>query len=465
MKKFTFRALALLTIVMVLFGTLFISSFAVVTIQGSNVSDYRLDIGSYSDWRIGRDPGVPEAPQYYQENENRWRWRILSTVPVGEYVWANLYLDRPILSGSVIEFYVNPNSGVTTRIAAYDALGNSVGVIPDTLYPANVDTLVRLQLTGDATRIRIRSARNTTAGTLYFSCPRWIRVTNDFSAGGNNTVITTPKPSYAKVAATTAPLERDVTDILEHSASNWQGTTGFSIVAYHTYTLLPTDIASDLVVRFVQGGVSNGTTRAELTLGVMTSNSSGLQRFDPIEWSPEYSNGAGSVTREHTFPLSLIKGQRNLAIRYSVIRTASASTLVRGLNRLTYMTAADIRQNQALSAEKRNAANVVFQNNLNADRQIANDNKNHDDVMNAGKRPPVDTSDSNRDEVISNLRDWSSQIRTFSDTISNSGTEAKQSIQQGFSVFEAFISSAPTIVMVLIAFAVLFLVVRKILGR
>jgi len=78
---------------------------------------------------------------------------------------------------------------------------------------------------------------------------------------------------------------------------------------------------------------------------------------------------------------------------------------------------------------------------------------------------PLDTKDEKRDGVIETLKDWTQQLSDFAESITESGQESKVAISQGFSVFEAFMKPSPLIFVGLLAFAAVFIVVRKIVGR
>ena len=98
--------------------------------------------------------------------------------------------------------------------------------------------------------------------------------------------------------------------------------------------------------------------------------------------------------------------------------------------------------------------------------QDANAQKVQDGINNAGENEPgLDTDRSGMEGAISNLNDWMSQVDTFSASIKDAGGDAKTYIQHGTDVFTELAKGFPAIVSVLILFGIIFIVVRKIVGR
>ncbi|MGM9926902.1 MAG: hypothetical protein ACI35P_03035, partial [Bacillus sp. (in: firmicutes)] len=60
---------------------------------------------------------------------------------------------------------------------------------------------------------------------------------------------------------------------------------------------------------------------------------------------------------------------------------------------------------------------------------------------------------------------WLEQLDGFADTIEEAGESAHEYISKGTEIFTGFLSVAPTAVIALITFGIVFIVVRKIVGR
>lgn len=99
--------------------------------------------------------------------------------------------------------------------------------------------------------------------------------------------------------------------------------------------------------------------------------------------------------------------------------------------------------------------------------QLSDDiNKGFDDLNNAGSdEPPLDTDLSVFQGAIDTMNGWLEQLDGFADTIEEAGESAHEYISKGTEIFTGFMSVAPTAVIALITFGIVFIVVRKIVGR
>lgn len=79
--------------------------------------------------------------------------------------------------------------------------------------------------------------------------------------------------------------------------------------------------------------------------------------------------------------------------------------------------------------------------------------------------PPLDTDISAFSSAIDTMNGWLDQLNEFADSIDSAGDTAKDYISKGTELFNGFMSVAPASVIALIAFGVVFLVIRKIVGR
>lgn len=93
-------------------------------------------------------------------------------------------------------------------------------------------------------------------------------------------------------------------------------------------------------------------------------------------------------------------------------------------------------------------------------------NQGVDRIEDAGSdSPPLDTDISAFSSAIDTMNGWLDQLNEFADSIDSAGDTAKDYISKGTELFNGFMSVAPASVIALIAFGVVFLVIRKIVGR
>lgn len=113
----------------------------------------------------------------------------------------------------------------------------------------------------------------------------------------------------------------------------------------------------------------------------------------------------------------------------------------------------------------------IFINNLtfidvtneNLDKAI---DKGVDKIENAGSdSPPLDTDISVFQSAIDTMNSWLDQLDEFANSIDSSGETAHEYISKGTELFNGFMGVAPASVIALVAFGVVFLVIRKIVGR
>nr|DAH69858.1 MAG TPA: hypothetical protein [Inoviridae sp.] len=93
-------------------------------------------------------------------------------------------------------------------------------------------------------------------------------------------------------------------------------------------------------------------------------------------------------------------------------------------------------------------------------------NQGVEKIENAGSdSPPLDTDISAFQSAIDTMNGWLDQLNEFADTIDSAGVTAKDYISKGTELFNGFMGVAPASVIALIAFGIVFLVIRKIVGR
>ncbi|MGN1161207.1 MAG: hypothetical protein ACI4SX_03065, partial [Candidatus Fimenecus sp.] len=87
-------------------------------------------------------------------------------------------------------------------------------------------------------------------------------------------------------------------------------------------------------------------------------------------------------------------------------------------------------------------------------------------IENAGSdEPPLDTDISAFQSAIDTMNGWLEQLDEFADSIDSAGETASEYISKGTELFNGFMGIAPASVIALVAFGVVFLVIRKIVGR
>lgn len=113
----------------------------------------------------------------------------------------------------------------------------------------------------------------------------------------------------------------------------------------------------------------------------------------------------------------------------------------------------------------------IFINNLtfidvtneNLDKAI---DKGVEKIENAGSdEPPLDTDISAFQSAIDTMNGWLDQLDEFADSIDTAGQTTSEYISKGTELFNGFMGIAPASVIALVAFGVVFLVIRKIVGR
>lgn len=113
----------------------------------------------------------------------------------------------------------------------------------------------------------------------------------------------------------------------------------------------------------------------------------------------------------------------------------------------------------------------IFINNLTF-TDVTNENldkaidKGVEKIENAGSdEPPLDTDISVFQSAIDTMKGWLDQLDQFADSIDSAGETASAYISKGTELFNGFMGIAPASVIALVAFGVVFLVIRKIVGR
>ena len=87
-------------------------------------------------------------------------------------------------------------------------------------------------------------------------------------------------------------------------------------------------------------------------------------------------------------------------------------------------------------------------------------------IENAGSdEPPLDTDISAFQSAIDTMNGWLDQLDQFADSIDSAGQTVSEYISKGTALFNGFMGIAPASVIALVAFGVVFLVIRKIVGR
>ena len=150
-------------------------------------------------------------------------------------------------------------------------------------------------------------------------------------------------------------------------------------------------------------------------------------------------NGYKTVERTVTFPESFQSSTGRLY--YSIKNDSDKSTACLSIYNLhiTDMTTADLDNSIDKGVEK---------------------------IENAGSdSPPLDTDISAFQSAIDTMNGWLDQLDAFADSIDSAGATASEYISKGTELFNGFMGIAPASVIALVAFGVVFLVIRKIVGR
>lgn len=87
------------------------------------------------------------------------------------------------------------------------------------------------------------------------------------------------------------------------------------------------------------------------------------------------------------------------------------------------------------------------------------------DIMNAGEGTTFNNDTSEVAGIISKLDEWNSELESFADDMDESISGVSTALDNGTTLFERFVGAAPAGLAALIAFALVWFVVRKIIGR
>lgn len=89
-----------------------------------------------------------------------------------------------------------------------------------------------------------------------------------------------------------------------------------------------------------------------------------------------------------------------------------------------------------------------------------------DDINNAGEDiSDLDDDMSDVNGIVEKCSEWVSSLDSFADSIDDSADSVAGALDSGTSLFNRFLGVCPPIVLALFGFAIVFLVVRKIIGR
>ena len=87
------------------------------------------------------------------------------------------------------------------------------------------------------------------------------------------------------------------------------------------------------------------------------------------------------------------------------------------------------------------------------------------DILNAGEGTTFNNDTSEVAGIISKLDEWNSELESFADDMDESISGVSTALDNGTTLFERFVGAAPAGLAALIAFALVWFVVRKIIGR
>ena len=114
-----------------------------------------------------------------------------------------------------------------------------------------------------------------------------------------------------------------------------------------------------------------------------------------------------------------------------------------------------------LSASQLQQAQSEIESNANAAASQA-----ADDVNNAGEdMSDIDNDVDDVNSIVDTLDGWIETLDDFADRIQSSGNDVAAALESGTTLFNNFLGVCPPIVIALFGFALVFLVVRKIIGR
>jgi len=87
------------------------------------------------------------------------------------------------------------------------------------------------------------------------------------------------------------------------------------------------------------------------------------------------------------------------------------------------------------------------------------------DIINAGDGSTINSDMSQVNGIVDKLNQWNSQLASFANGMDDSISGVANALDNGKALFEGFVGAAPVALSALIAFALIWFVVRKIIGR
>lgn len=87
------------------------------------------------------------------------------------------------------------------------------------------------------------------------------------------------------------------------------------------------------------------------------------------------------------------------------------------------------------------------------------------DIINAGDGSTINSDMSQVNGIVSKLNQWNSELGSFANGMDDSISGVANALDNGKRLFEGFVGAAPVALSALIAFALIWFVVRKIIGR
>lgn len=237
----------------------------------------------------------------------------------------------------------------------------------------------------------------------------------------------------------------------KYAPQKWTTSGGTSYVVILQYELPALDVSGDYTIDFKYWHTNNSNSHANDALGILFFDAAGTEVGETVLFTVSDRN-------------TLIDINTRVSFKFPSGASSAMLTLASNSNVSTPVYCYDITITGNNISQQVAEGFAETQQKIDA---LSDDiNKGFDDLNNAGSdEPPLDTDLSVFQGSIDTMNGWLEQLDGFADTIEDAGESAHEYISKGTEIFSGFLSVAPTAVIALITFGIVFIVVRKIVGR
>lgn len=237
----------------------------------------------------------------------------------------------------------------------------------------------------------------------------------------------------------------------KYAPQKWTTSGGTSYVVILEYELPALDVNGDYTISFKYWHTCNSSSNSNDALSILFYDAAGTEVGETVLFAVSDRN-------------TLIDINTTVSFKFPSGASSAKLVLASNSNVSTPVYCYDITITGYNVSQQ--IAEGFSQTQQEIDQLSDDINKGFDDLSNAGSdEPPLDTDLSVFQGAIDTMNGWLEQLDGFADTIEEAGESAHEYISKGTEIFSGFLSVAPTAVLALVAFGIVFIVVRKIVGR